>query len=76
MIFRELYKIETQVLKLLTLHLTLGHRQLSQYMEMEPIDLHKSMTHLEREGLISSRRSSIHRENIYCPTAKGFCLVR
>ncbi len=76
MIFRELYKTETQVLKLLKLHLTLGHLELSRYMEMKPIDLHKPMNHLEREGLITSRRSSIHRENIYCPTAKGLCLVR
>jgi len=76
MIFRELYKTETQVLKLLQLHLTLGHRQLSQYMEMESIDLHKPMNHLEREGLITAKRDSTRRENVYCPTAKGLCLAR
>lgn len=74
MIFRELYKTETQVLKLITLHLTLGHVKLSQYMEMDVMDLDEPINHLEREGLITT--DQMGREGIYCPTAKGLCLTR
>lgn len=74
MIFRELYKTETQVLKLLKLHLTLGNFKLSQYMEMDLKDLNGPMNHLEREGLVTVECGG--RESFYSATAKGLCLVR
>jgi len=76
MIFRELYETEMEILKLLKRELFLSHSKLSRYMQKADDELTDSMLHLEREGLITAKRDSVRREDVYCPTMRGLCLTR
>ncbi len=74
MIFRAPNEKEVQILKLLKLHLPLGHRQLGLYMELRSFELNEPILHLEREGLLTAKFDGVS-ESVYCITTKGMCLV-
>ncbi len=76
LIFGELSKQETQILKLLSLHLTMGRLKLSKYMEEHGKELDSHILHLEREDLITSKHDPIGRQPIYCCTTRGLEIAR
>lgn len=74
MIFDDLTEAEVQILKLLRMHLSLKLPELLRYMEKD--QLNKELLHLEREGLVRARYSSMWKTRIYYPTGTGLLALK